>query len=278
MRKRAPVLRRLATVVGITNLWAQSGMQARAVTLLGAFPIVYDLIATSLTPLMGTLLERLAAQPLGPHLAWPLGHASVVAIGVGDVLVTAVFPLVLRRAFGEWAGMVAMGSAIGAMVGLSLLPLSATCPVMVVLGPLMALQYAVWRWRYGSERTTYQYLTEVRAHQSYLFDAARFRASARDPSQIVERLGHQRLLADGCANRQCVVEAPPCGRGIPTPPGDGSQRRVCICDIALEGQRVRLGQTTLEVSDGRHIPEYTRKRYQGDAPPVWDGLEARASP
>jgi hypothetical protein len=148
-------------VVGIANLWAQSGMQARAVTLLGAFLIVYDLIATSLTPLMGALLHRLAAQPLGPQLAWPLGHAGMVAIGVGDVLVAAVFPLVLRRAFGEWAGKVAMGSTIGAMVGLSLLPISGTFPIMVVLGPLMALQYMVWRRRYGLERTTYQYHTSI---------------------------------------------------------------------------------------------------------------------
>jgi hypothetical protein len=148
-------------VVGISNLWAQSGMQARAVTLLGAFLIVYDLIATSLTPLMGALLQRLAAQPLAPQLAWPIDRTDVVAIGVGDVLVAAVFPLVLRRAFGEWAGIVAIGSAIGAMVGLSVLPLSGIFPVMVVLGPLMALQYTVWRWRYGSERTTYQYHTSV---------------------------------------------------------------------------------------------------------------------
>jgi hypothetical protein len=147
-------------VVGISNLWVQSGMQARAATLLGAFLIVYDLIATGLTPLMGSLLHRLA-QPLGPQLAWPIGGADLVAIGVGDVLVAAVFPLVLRRAFGESAGMIAMGSAIGAMVGLSLLPIHGTFPVMVVLGPLMLLQYAVWRRRYGSERTTYQYHMSV---------------------------------------------------------------------------------------------------------------------
>jgi len=31
-------------------------------------------------------------------------------------------------------------------------------PVMVVLGPLMVLQYAYWRRRRGKERTTWQYL------------------------------------------------------------------------------------------------------------------------
>jgi hypothetical protein len=34
----------------------------------------------------------------------------------------------------------------------------ATFPVMVVLGPLMLLQYAFWRRRLGVERTTWQYL------------------------------------------------------------------------------------------------------------------------
>jgi hypothetical protein len=32
-----------------------------------------------------------------------------------------------------------------------------TFPVMVVLGPLMVLQYLYWRHRCGQERTTWQY-------------------------------------------------------------------------------------------------------------------------
>ena len=39
-----------------------------------------------------------------------------------------------------------------------LVPLEETFPVMVVLGPLMVVQYAFWRWKRGAERTTRQYL------------------------------------------------------------------------------------------------------------------------
>ena len=39
----------LLTVLGVTNLWAQSGMRARDAALLGGFLAVYDLLATSLS-------------------------------------------------------------------------------------------------------------------------------------------------------------------------------------------------------------------------------------
>src|SRR3712207_7525272 len=42
----------ILAIVGVTNLWAQGGMKARDVAVLGAALAVYDLIATSLSPLM----------------------------------------------------------------------------------------------------------------------------------------------------------------------------------------------------------------------------------
>src|SRR5262245_30643251 len=45
-------------VVGIANLWAQSGMRARDAAILGGALAVYDLIATSYLPLMGDLFVR----------------------------------------------------------------------------------------------------------------------------------------------------------------------------------------------------------------------------
>ena len=43
---------------------------------------------------------------------------------------------------------------VSLLVGLSI----EIFPAMVVLGPLMVLQYAYWRRRCGTERTTWQYL------------------------------------------------------------------------------------------------------------------------
>ena len=144
-------------VVGITNLWAQSGLKARDAALLAGALILYDTVATAILPLMGELFARMMQLPLGTQLAWP-GDAGLAAIGLGDVLLAAVFPLVMRKAFGLRAGLVALISALTVLVGLSFLPIANLFPVMVVLGPVMLVQYGWWRRASGAERTTWQYL------------------------------------------------------------------------------------------------------------------------
>lgn len=76
------------------------------------------------------------------------------------MLLATVFPLVMRKAFGCSAGMIALALALAAIGTLLALPLQGAFPVMVVLGPLMMLQYLFWCRRCGRERTTWQYLQE----------------------------------------------------------------------------------------------------------------------
>jgi hypothetical protein len=149
------------SVVGVTNLWAQSGMKARHAAVLGAALAVYDLIATSLLPLMNDLFTRLEGLPFAPELAWPVNAAGDwLMIGLGDLVLAAVFPLVMRKAFGRSARIAAILVGLGA-IGLVILSVLVgfvdIFPVMVVLGPLMVLQYIYWRQR-RQERTTWQYL------------------------------------------------------------------------------------------------------------------------
>jgi hypothetical protein len=150
----------LAMVVGLSNLWAQSGMRSRDVVILGGFLIFYDLTATWLLPLMDDMMLRLAGLPFSPMVAWAVGTGagSAVSIGLGDLLLASVFPLVMRKAFGRAAGRAAMLVALGAIAALMLVPIATTFPVMIVLGPLMVVQYAYWSRRHGRERTTRQYL------------------------------------------------------------------------------------------------------------------------
>jgi hypothetical protein len=153
----------VTTVIGVTNLWAQSGMKARHAAILGAALAIYDLIATSLLPLTNNLFTRLEGLPFVPELVWPLNTAGEwLSIGLGDLVLATVFPLVIRKAFGRRAGVVAIIIGLGAI---SLLILSlifgllrGTFPVMVVLGPLMVLQYIYWHRQQDQERTTWQYL------------------------------------------------------------------------------------------------------------------------
>ena len=149
----------LVMVVGITNLWAQSGMKARDTALLGVLLAVYDFIATVKLPLMGELVARLADLPLAPLVAWS-SENTMPSIGLGDLLLAIVFPLVMRKAFGRPAGLVALVLTLAAIGTLLALPLQGGFPLMVVLGPLMGLQYLYWRRRRGQERTTWHYLQE----------------------------------------------------------------------------------------------------------------------
>jgi len=153
----------VVAIVGVTNLWAQSGMKARDATILGAALIAYDFVATSLLPTTTDLFTRLAGMPFAPVVAWGDADEGVwAAIGMGDLLLATVFPLVMRKAYGRTAGAVAMALALGAIGALFVVGrlglIVETFPVMIVLGPLMVVQYAYWRRRLGAERTTWQYL------------------------------------------------------------------------------------------------------------------------
>ena len=149
----------IVLIVGITNLWAQSGMKARDAALLGAILAVYDIVATSLLPLTTAMFVRLAGLPLAPMLSWGSG-STALSIGLGDVLLATVFPLVMRKAFGRAAGIAAMVIVLIAIGTMLVLPFKVVFPAMVVLGPLMVLQYFYWRRRRGHERTMWQYLQE----------------------------------------------------------------------------------------------------------------------
>ena len=150
-------------IVGITNLWAQSGMKARDVSLLAAMLAVYDLIVTWQLTQTADLFGRLFGLPLVPIIVWPLGaEGQWLGIGMGDMLLATVFPLVMRKAFGRAAGIASLVCNLSLIVALLtimvLSRLQVLFPVMILLGPLMIVQYAYWRRRIGRERTTRQYL------------------------------------------------------------------------------------------------------------------------
>jgi hypothetical protein len=150
--------------VFVTNVLVQSGMRARDLAFLVSGLAVYDVVVTTYLGLMGDLLRRLATLPFAPLVAWREG--DWLAVGLGDLLMVVLAPLVLRKAFGRTAGLVAAVASVGAVAGmLAAIRLgwfSRPIPAMVVLGPLLVAQYAWWRLHLGPERRTWQYL-EVEA-------------------------------------------------------------------------------------------------------------------
>jgi hypothetical protein len=150
-------------VIGVANLWAQSGLKAaHAAVFAGAFSL-YDALATWKFSLMLHLFIRLTKLPLFPLVGWGLAKvSSSFLLGLGDLLLVALFPLVMRKAYGRAAGICALLTGL-ATVALVLALTAAdtighTIPVMVFLGPMIVAQYAYWRLSRGPERPTRQYL------------------------------------------------------------------------------------------------------------------------
>ena len=149
-------------IVAVANLWAQGGMRAGHLALLAGFLTVYDITATSILQLTGDLFAQQSGQPFAPVLAWPVGSgADWLGIGIGDVLMASTSVLVLYKAFGREAGLVAAAAAMATITGLLLFRdvVDGVLPVMAVLGPVIIGQVAWWRKR-GPERSTLRFLEE----------------------------------------------------------------------------------------------------------------------
>lgn len=150
----------LLAVVALTNLWAQSGMKARDLALLAGALAIYDLVATWWLPVTTDLTNRLAGGPFYPLVGWGAGHDRL-EIGLGDLLLATVFPLVMRKAFGHAAGKVALASILCPLAVLfafvELAGTQVTLPAMTILGPLMVVEYYYWMRHTGGERSTWRF-------------------------------------------------------------------------------------------------------------------------
>lgn len=147
----------MVAVVGVVNLWVQTGMSAAQVAALSAVLSVYDLVATGLSTFTASFFSRISGEPFAPALA--ASHGTMpVALGLGDCLMLALWPLAAAKAYGRVAGwtgafvglaataIVEGGSAAGWITG--------NVPVLTIIGPLAVAQWAFWRLRSGAERTT----------------------------------------------------------------------------------------------------------------------------
>jgi hypothetical protein len=138
-------------IIGVSLIWTQGGLRARDTAALVAAAGIYDLVATGMQSLTEELVARLSDLPLSPVIAWGTGdETNRLAIGLGDVLLAALFPIVQRKAFGEFAGITALSISLGVIAVLVWLGaagmLGRGFPLMVVLAPLVTVQYLGWRW------------------------------------------------------------------------------------------------------------------------------------
>ncbi|MFJ9610086.1 hypothetical protein ACIRS1_27465 [Kitasatospora sp. NPDC101176] len=144
-------------VVGVANLWTQSGLRSAHTAALAAVLTGYDLAATTLTDTTTRFFEQVQDRPFAPMLALT-GGPHPVAVGLGDLLLLVLYPLVAAKAHGRTA------AACAALAGLLTTTAVSTCfalglltsgfPLLTALGPLIVAQHLYWRRRSGGERTT----------------------------------------------------------------------------------------------------------------------------
>ncbi|MGW7449483.1 hypothetical protein [Kitasatospora sp. NPDC054795] len=147
-------------VVGVANLWTQSGLRSTHTAALAAVLTGYDLTATTLTDTTTRFFEQVQDRPFAPMLALTGGPAPV-AVGLGDLLLLVLYPLVAAKAHGRTA------AAVAALTGLLTTSAVSACfalgwlttgfPLLTALGPLIVAQHLYWRRRHGGERTTAQW-------------------------------------------------------------------------------------------------------------------------
>lgn len=144
-------------VVGVANLWTQSGMRSAQVAALAAVLTCYDLAATTLTHATADFFDQVRGRPFAPLLALT-GGAHPVGVGLGDLLLLVLFPLVAAKAYGRTAALLAAAVGVAVTSAVSVLfaldALTAGFPLLTALGPLIVAQHLVWSRRTGGERST----------------------------------------------------------------------------------------------------------------------------
>jgi hypothetical protein len=156
--------------IAVCNLYLQGGMQLRHVAWLSLGLAGYDVIFAAYYPLTGRLIARYLTHPLTPLVGMRFGFNDY-AIGLGDLLVYALFFVAAYKAYGARAATIAAG-VIAVMGGFAtaFIPLlfgtnffknanlDILIPAQSLFGPAAFVTYLWMKRRYGRERTMAEYL------------------------------------------------------------------------------------------------------------------------
>jgi hypothetical protein len=157
----------LLAAVAVANLYVQGGMRMRHAAWFALVLAGYDVFFSSVAPVTNALVEEFLGYPLDPSFGMRWGFDNA-AVGLGDLLVYALFLLTAYKAYGRKAARVALSVVLlfGAAVP-SLVPLlinyidsrnDTLVPAQAWFGPAAYLTYRWLRRKYGTERTMQQFL------------------------------------------------------------------------------------------------------------------------
>ena len=101
----------LLAAVSVANLYVQGGMKLRHVAWFALVLAGYDVVFTSIWPVTNELVEEFLGYPLDPSIGMRWGFDNA-AIGLGDLLVYALFVLAAFKAYGRRAGQIALAVVV----------------------------------------------------------------------------------------------------------------------------------------------------------------------
>jgi hypothetical protein len=152
--------------ISVANLYVQGGMKLRHVAWFALGLAGYDIFFTRVIPLTNKLVQGFLGNPLDPSLGMRFGVDNY-AIGIGDLLIFAMFTVAAYKAYGRQAARLALGLVVvfGA-VAPAFVPLiinfvdartDVLVPAQSFFGPAAFLCYRWLKRRYGRERTMMEY-------------------------------------------------------------------------------------------------------------------------
>jgi hypothetical protein len=152
--------------IAVANLYVQGGMKLQYVAWFALALAVYDIIFATILPLTDKLVAGYLAHPLDPLLGMRFGIDNY-GVGLGDLLIYALFLTATYKAYGAHAArlafglIVVVGGVVTAFVPFLLnffdTELDLLVPSQAFFGPAAFLFYLWMKHRYGRERTMGEY-------------------------------------------------------------------------------------------------------------------------
>jgi hypothetical protein len=97
----------IAAAVIVANLYVQGGMQLKHVGWFGLILACYDALFSFVWPVTNALTQKFLEYPLNPAIGFRLDIWNA-ALGMGDLLVYAMFVIAVHKAYGAAATKIAM--------------------------------------------------------------------------------------------------------------------------------------------------------------------------
>ena len=156
--------------IAISNLYVQGGMKLQYVAWFALALAIYDIIFATILPLTDQLVANYLAHPLDPLMGMRFGIDNY-GVGLGDLLIYAMFLVAAYKAYGAHAARIAfglivvVGGAVTAFVPFLLnfldTELDLLIPSQAFFGPAAFLCYLYLKRKYGRERTMAEYLAST---------------------------------------------------------------------------------------------------------------------